>query len=143
MICVISLHFKKHKHYLKWIIYTTFNLPNTWEQSAKQKGAVALDEGGEEGEDAIDGERDEERLSTAYPVSQSAPEESTDHHPKIYDETCGEMKLLQQQRYLFPVLAVGLRPFECRAYSADSRTQEDRPTTASLTVNKSHKHQNQ
>lgn len=88
MICVISLHFKKHKHYLKWIIYTTFNLPNTWEQSAKQKGAVALDEGGEEGEDAIDGERDEERLSTAYPVSQSAPEESTDHHPKIYDETC-------------------------------------------------------
>lgn len=66
------------------------NLPNTWEEPAKQKGAVALDEGGEEGEDAVDGERDEERLPTAYPVSESPPEESPNHHPEIYNQTCGE-----------------------------------------------------
>lgn len=68
------------------------HLPNTWEEPAKQKCAVALDEGGEEGEDTVDGERDEERLSTAYPVSQSSPEERPDHHPKIYNQTWGMNK---------------------------------------------------
>lgn len=69
-----------------------FNLPNAWEEPAKQKGAVALDEGGEEGEDTIDGERDEKRLPTAYPVSQSPPEESPNHHPEIYNQTCGQSR---------------------------------------------------
>lgn len=69
-----------------------FNLPNTWEEPAKQEGAVALDEGGEEGEDTIDGQRDEQGLPTAYPVCQSPPEESSDHHPKIDNQTCGESK---------------------------------------------------
>ena len=67
-----------------------FQLPDTREEPAKQKGAVALDEGGEEGEDAVDGERDEKRLPAAYPVSQSPPEESPHHHPEIYDQTWGE-----------------------------------------------------
>lgn len=62
-------------------------LPNTREEPAEQKGAVALDEGGEEGENTVDGERDEKRLPTAYPVSQSAPEESPNHHPKVYNQT--------------------------------------------------------
>ncbi len=54
--------------------------------------SVALDEGGEEGENTIYGERDEKRLPTSYPVSQSPPEESPDHHPKIYNQTCRESK---------------------------------------------------
>lgn len=69
-----------------------YYLPNTWEEPAKQKGAVALDEGGEEGEDTVDGETDEERLPTAYPVSQSSPEKSSNHHPKIYNQACGQSK---------------------------------------------------
>lgn len=69
-----------------------FHLPNTWQEPAKQKGAVALDKGGEEGEDTVDGERDEERLTTANPVGQSSPEEGPDHHPKVNNQTCGESK---------------------------------------------------
>lgn len=62
-------------------------LPNAREEPAKQEGAVALDEGGEEGEDAVDGEGDEKRLTSAYPISQSPPEESPHHHPKVYNQT--------------------------------------------------------
>lgn len=64
--------------------------PHTREEAAEEEGTVALDEGGEEGEDAVDGERDEERLPTAYPVSQSAPEERPYHHTEIYNQTCGD-----------------------------------------------------
>ncbi|KAG7235564.1 hypothetical protein INR49_002488 [Caranx melampygus] len=53
-------------------------------EPAKQKGAVALDKGGEEGEDTVDGERDEERLTTPNPVGQSSPEEGPNHHPKAH-----------------------------------------------------------
>lgn len=68
------------------------NLPNTREESAEQKGAVSLDEGGEEGEYTVDRETDEKRLAAAYPVSHSPPEEGPDHHPKIYNQSCGESR---------------------------------------------------
>lgn len=68
------------------------NLPDTGEESAEEKGAVSLDKGGEEGEDAVDGQTDEERLPTAYPVSKSPPEERPHHHPEIYNQTCGDGK---------------------------------------------------
>lgn len=63
-------------------------LPDTREEPAEQKGAVALDERGEEGEDAVYGQADEEGLPTAYPVSKGPPEERPDHHPEIYNQTC-------------------------------------------------------
>lgn len=62
-------------------------LPHTRHEPAKQKGAVSLDKRGEEGEDTIDGETDEKGLPTAYPISQGSPEESSNHHPKIYNQT--------------------------------------------------------
>lgn len=62
-------------------------LPNTREKSTKQEGAIALDEGGEEGEDAIDGQRDKERLATANPVSKGTPQERPHHHPEVYNQT--------------------------------------------------------
>lgn len=68
------------------------NLPDAWEESAQQEGAVSLHEGGEEGEDTVDGQRDEQRLPAAYPVGQRPPEEGPDHHPEIYNQTCRESR---------------------------------------------------
>lgn len=68
------------------------NLPDAWEESAEQEGAVSLHEGGEEGEDTVDGQRDEQRLPAAYPVGQRPPEEGPDHHPEIYNQTCRESR---------------------------------------------------
>lgn len=65
------------------------NLPDTGEEPAEQEGAVSLDEGGEEGEDAVDGQRDEKGLAAAYPVGQRPPEERPHHHPEVYNQTCG------------------------------------------------------
>lgn len=64
------------------------NLPDPGEEPAEQEGAVSLDEGGEEGEDAVDGQRDEKGLAAAYPVSQRPPEERPHHHPEVYNQTC-------------------------------------------------------
>ncbi|KAF3833943.1 hypothetical protein F7725_025147 [Dissostichus mawsoni] len=54
-------------------------------ESAEQKGAVSLDEGGEEGEDTVDRETDEKRLAAAYPahVLLSAGQDEP-HHKDLY-----------------------------------------------------------
>lgn len=62
-------------------------LPNTREQAAKQEGAVSLDKRGEESKDAVDGERDEQSLSTANPISQTTPHKSTHHHAQVDNES--------------------------------------------------------
>lgn len=64
-------------------------LPHAREQAAEEKGAVALDEGGEESEDAVDGEGDEEALPSAQPVGQPAPHERAHHHAQVHDESWG------------------------------------------------------
>ena len=64
-------------------------LPHAREQPAEQEGAVALDEGGEEGEDAVDGEGDEEALPSAQAVGQPAPQERAHHHAQVHDEPWG------------------------------------------------------
>ncbi|KAA8585795.1 hypothetical protein FQN60_007364 [Etheostoma spectabile] len=64
----------------------------TLDPADQKERAIRITLRGEEGEDTIDGERDEKRLATAYPVSQGPPEESPNHHPKIYNQTCGESK---------------------------------------------------
>lgn len=55
-------------------------LPDAGGQAAEQEGDVALDEGREEGKDAVDGERDEEGLPPADAVGQTAPDEGAHHH---------------------------------------------------------------
>lgn len=64
-------------------------LPHAREQAAEEEGAIALDEGGEEGEDAVDGEGDEEALPSAQPVGQPAPHERAHHHAQVHDESWG------------------------------------------------------
>lgn len=44
------------------------HLPHTGEQPAEEERAVALHEGGEEGKDAVDGERHQEALPAPKPV---------------------------------------------------------------------------
>lgn len=55
-------------------------------QPAEEEGAVSLDEGREEGEHAVDGQWDEERLSSSDPVSQAAPHKGADHHAQVHDQ---------------------------------------------------------
>lgn len=64
--------------------------PDAREQAAEQESAVSLDEGGEEGEDAVDGQGYEQTLPAADAISQAPPEESTDHHAQVHDQPCGE-----------------------------------------------------
>lgn len=68
---------------------SSVSLPHTRGQAAEEEGDVALDEGGEEGKHAVDGEGDEEGLPPADPISQAAPHEGADHHPQVHDETWG------------------------------------------------------
>lgn len=67
-----------------WLIGS---LPDAGGQAAEQEGAVALDEGREEGEHAVYGERDEESLPSADSISQAPPDESPHHHPQVHDQT--------------------------------------------------------
>lgn len=61
-------------------------LPHAGGQAAEEEGDVALDEGREEGEHAVDGEGDEKGLTSADPVGQAAPHEGPDHHPQVHDQ---------------------------------------------------------
>lgn len=62
-------------------------LPDAGGQTAKEEGAVALDEGGEEGEHTVYRERNEQGLSPTDPISQAAPEEGSNHHSQVHDQT--------------------------------------------------------
>lgn len=61
-------------------------LPHTRGETAEQEGDVSLDKGREESKDAVDGERDEERLPSADAISQPPPHEGPDHHPQVHDQ---------------------------------------------------------
>ena len=63
------------------------NSPEAGHHAADEEHAVALDEGGEEGEEAVDGQRYQQALLTAQLVGEAAPEESSEHHPQIHDAT--------------------------------------------------------
>ncbi len=67
-------------------------LPHTRGQAAEEEGDVSLDEGREEGKHAVDGERDEEGLPSADPISQAAPHEGPHHHPQVHDQTWGRKR---------------------------------------------------
>lgn len=69
-------------------------LPDAGGQAAEQEGDVALDEGREEGKDAVDGERDEEGLPPADAVSQAAPDEGAHHHAQVDDQTCRQDEMM-------------------------------------------------
>lgn len=66
---------------------SSVSLPDAGGQAAEQEGDVALDEGREEGEHAVYGERNEESLSSADSIRQAAPNEGADHHPQVHDQT--------------------------------------------------------
>lgn len=59
--------------------------PEAGHHAAHEEHAVALDEGGQEGEEAVDGQGDEQALLASRPVRQAAPEEGAEHHPQIHD----------------------------------------------------------
>lgn len=62
-------------------------LPHSRGQAAEEEGNIALDKGREEGEHAVDGEGDEEGLSSANAICQPAPYEGPNHHPQVHDQT--------------------------------------------------------
>lgn len=64
--------------------------PDARGQTAEKEGAVSLDEGREEGKHTVYGERNEQGLSPTDPISQAAPDEGSNHHPQVNDQTCEE-----------------------------------------------------
>ncbi len=58
--------------------------PDSWAESEEDEEAVALCETGQEGEDAVDGQCVEQTLSSAQFISQTAPQDSADHHPHVH-----------------------------------------------------------
>lgn len=66
--------------------------PKTRHHAAKQEHAVALHEGGEEGEEAVDGHGYEEALLAAHLVRQAAPEEGAEHHPQVHNAAWGAQR---------------------------------------------------
>lgn len=62
--------------------------PKTRHHAAKEKHAVALDKGREEGEEAIDRHGYQQALFTAHLVWQAAPEKGSKHHSQIHNATC-------------------------------------------------------
>lgn len=71
---------------------SSVSLPHTRGQAAEEEGDVALDEGREEGKYAVDGEGDEEGLSSADAICQPAPYEGPDHHAQVNDQTWGRKR---------------------------------------------------
>lgn len=63
-------------------------LPNSGAESAEEEEAVALGEGREEREDAVDGQSVEETLTASQFISQPAPHYGSQHHPHVHDQTC-------------------------------------------------------
>lgn len=61
--------------------------PKAGHHATKEEHAVALDEGREEGEEAVDGHGDQQALLTAHFVRKPSPEEGSEHHPQIHDAT--------------------------------------------------------
>lgn len=61
------------------------NSPKARHHATEEEGAVALDEGGQEGEEAVDGHGNEQTLFTAHFVRKAAPEEGSEHHPQVHD----------------------------------------------------------
>lgn len=61
--------------------------PKARQHATKEEHAVALDKGGEEGEEAIDSHWDQQALFTAHFVWKSTPEEGSEHHPQIHNAT--------------------------------------------------------
>lgn len=59
--------------------------PEAGHHAAQEEHAVALDEGGQEGEEAVDGHGNQQALFTAQLVRQAAPKEGAEHHPQIHD----------------------------------------------------------
>lgn len=59
--------------------------PEAGHHAAEEEHAVALDEGGQEGEEAVDGHGNQQALFTAQLVRQAAPKEGAEHHPQIHD----------------------------------------------------------
>lgn len=72
--------------------------PKTRHHAAKQEHAVALDEGGEEGEEAVDRHGYQEALLAAHLVRQPAPEEGAEHHPQINDAACRQRRSGEQSQ---------------------------------------------
>lgn len=60
--------------------------PDAREQTTKEESAVSLDERGEEGEDAVYGERDEQSLASSDPVGQPPPHKGAHHHTQVDNE---------------------------------------------------------
>lgn len=72
---------------LKWEKYSQEKKysPKSRHHATNEEHAVALDKGGEEGEEAIDSHWDQQALFTAHFVWKSTPEEGSEHHPQIHN----------------------------------------------------------
>ena len=61
--------------------------PKARDHAAEEEHAVALNEGREEGEEAVDGQGYQQALFTAQLVRQAAPKEGSKHHPQVHNAT--------------------------------------------------------
>lgn len=67
--------------------------PETRDETANEEEAISLDEGWQEGKEAIRGHADEEALSTAHFVRHSSPEERSDHHSQVHNTAWKEERV--------------------------------------------------
>lgn len=61
------------------------NSPEARHHAAQEEHTVALDKGGEEGEEAVDRHGYQQALFTAHFVWQAAPKKGSKHHPQIHN----------------------------------------------------------
>lgn len=62
--------------------------PNARQQPEKEEEAVALGERWQKGKDAVYGQRQDQTAATASFISQTAPQERSDHHAQEDHQTC-------------------------------------------------------
>lgn len=75
-----------------WTAHTSAHSPETGDEPEEEEESIALDEGGDEGEDGVDGQGDDQALPPAHLVSQSSPHERSQHHAQVHYQSCQEEK---------------------------------------------------